>query len=392
MKNKGKGGIVSIRISNDEFYRRILILLCKHKSLQLNELSNAIGVDISDITLAVAVLENNGFVHQLNLKETGEQDKVALKEEENCIIGLDLGGTKLYGAISDIAGNILCDQEIKNHGKSGEACFEMLADLIDRLINESNHRGLKLLGMGIDVPGLVQLETGLVINAPAVNMRNFPLKERLVTRFGLPVSIDNDLKQAALGEAWFGEGKNYRDMVLLALGTGIAACNVIDGAPLRGTHFRHGELGWMVPGRDFLGRKYVGFGALETEASGPGIVNRAQNLINRTKPDMLSGELTGETVFEAARRGEEWAEQCVAETVDYLAILVANTMAFYDPGVIILSGGVSRSSDLLIPSIMKLVEGCVLTQPNLIVSTLGYKAGVLGAIINLIQYCPEFTC
>jgi glucokinase len=390
MENKANNNMVSIRISSDDLYRRILILMYKHKELQLSELSKEIGMEISDLTPAVSVLENKGFIHQLNLTETNEKRKISLREGRNCIIGLDLGGTKLYGAISDIAGNIIYDLEIKNHGKSGEECFDMLVDMIDRLIDKSNHRELKLLGIGIDVPGQVQLETGLVVNAPAVNMKDFPLKERLLSRFGYPMYIDNDLKQASLGEAWFGAGKNYPNMVLLAIGTGIAACTVIDGNPLRGAHLRQGELGWMVPGRDFLGRKYVGFGALETEASGPGIVNRARKLINVSKYAMPPEELKSESVFEAARRGETWAEQCVAETVDYLAILIANIMAFYDPAIIILSGGVSRSSDMLIPSIMKLVEGCVLTQPYLVVSSLGYKAGVLGAIINLIQYCPEF--
>ena len=145
----------------------------------------------------------------------------------------------------------------------------------------------------------------------------------------------------------------------------------------------------MVPGRDFLSRKYVGFGALETEASGPGIVNRASRLLSGTKNEILLEELDSEYVFKAAKRGEGWAEECVAETVVYLAVLIANTMAFYDPDIILLSGGVNRSSDMLIPPIMKLIEGCVLTQPYIVASTLGYKAGVLGAIINLIQNCPE---
>ena len=222
-------------------------------------------------------------------------------------------------------------------------------------------------------------------------MRGFPLKERLVSRFGCPVYVDNDLKQASIGEAWFGAGKNFRNVVLLAIGTGIAASTVIDGQPLRGAHARLGELGWMVPGPDFLGRKYVGFGALETEASGPGIEARARKLVSGTQFERPLEELNGETVFAAARRGEPWAQQCVAETVDYLAVLIANIMAFYDPDVIILGGGVSRSSDVLIPPILKRVEGCVLTPPYIVPSALGYKAGVLGAIINLIQYSPEFS-
>ena len=389
MENQAQNTRISFRISRDVLYRRILLLLSRHKELLLNDLSQEIGAEITDLTPTLNLLEKKGFIHKANLTEANQGSRISLREGKNCIIGLDLGGTKLYGAVSDIVGNILYEQEIKNHGKSGEACFDMLAILVDRLIDESSQIGTNLLGIGIDVPGRVQLETGLVVNAPAVNMKDFPLKERLESKFGYPVFVDNDLKQASLGEAWFGPGKNYRNVILLAIGTGIAAGAVIDGIPLRGAHQRHGELGWMVPGLDFLGRKYVGFGALEIEASGPGIVNRASRLLHGTKNEILLEELDSEFVFKAARRGEAWAEQCVAETVDYLAVLIANIMAFYDPDIIILSGGVSRSSDLLIPPIMKLIEGCVLTQPNLVPSSLGYKAAVLGAIINLIQNCPE---
>lgn len=389
MKNQAEKNTVPFRISWDELERHILLLLYKHKELSLDDLSNEFGAEISDLTPTLNLLEKKGFIQKRNMTEANEENKISMREGKNCIIGLDLGGTKLYGAISDIVGNIVYEQEIKNHGKSGEACFDMLANLIDRLIDESSQRDLNLLGIGVDVPGRVQLETGLVLNAPGVNMKDFPLKERLVSKFGYPTYIDNDLKQASLGEAWFGAGKNYRHVVLLAIGTGIAAGTVIDGNPLRGAHQRHGELGWMVPGLDFLGRKYVGFGALEIEASGPGIVNRATRLLSGTKNEVLVEELDSEYVFEAAKRGQGWAEQCVAETVDYLAVLIANIMAFYDPDIIILSGGVSRSSDMLIPPIMNRIEGCVLTQPNLVTSSLGYKAAVLGAIINLLQNCPE---
>jgi len=221
-------------------------------------------------------------------------------------------------------------------------------------------------------------------------MQDCPLKERLVARFGYPVFIDNDLKQLAVGDTWFGAGKNYRHVVLLAIGTGIAVGTLVDGRVLRGAHERLGELGWSVPGREFLGRQYVGFGALETEASGPGIENRARRLLSGEKDQQFLAELSADTVFEAARNGEAWAERCVAETVEYLAVLVANIMAFYDPDLIILSGGVSQSSDLLIQPILKLVEGCVLTQPVIVLSALGYKAGALGGLINLVQNCPEF--
>jgi glucokinase len=125
------------------------------------------------------------------------------------------------------------------------------------------------------------------------------------------------------------------------------------------------------------------------EASGSGIARRARALLaGRWNKDQLA-VLTSEDVFHAARHGEEWATQVVTETVEYLALLIANIMAFYDPDLIILSGGVSRSHDLLVQPILDLVKGCLLIQPNIVLSTLGYQAGVLGAIVNLLLNCPD---
>ncbi len=389
MKKLSDAQSFSIRISSAELYRRILLLLYRQKSLEIQTLSEETGIEISELASALASLEKRGLIQKLSSSETEDQRSFSLRTSENCVIGLDLGGTKLYGALCDLAGEILYEKEIVNHGKSGEECYQMLEGAIDELIAQAHRRGNQLLGIGVAVPGSARLETGVVINAPAVGMKEFPLKERLFARFGYPVSIDNDLKQASLGEAWFGAGKNHRHVVLLAIGTGIAAGVVFDGVPQRGAHLRLGELGWMVPGREFLGRKYVGFGALETEASGPGIENRARKYLLEIGGSAAAGDTSGAAVFASAKNGKDWAEKCVAETVDYLAILVANIMAFYDPDVIILGGGVSRASDQLIPPMLKLVEGCVLTQPNVVVSSLGYKAGALGAIINLTRNCPE---
>ncbi len=390
MSNQAENDIISIRVSRQELSRQILLHLFNKKELTLDEMSQEIGVEMRGMIPVVDFLETKGFVQQTGSPEAHRKTIASFRAGENGIIGLDVGGTKLYGAIIDIAGNILYDREIRNHGKTGEACLEVLIDLIEHFSEEAGRRKLKLHGIGVGVPGSVRLGTGLVVSAPAVGMRDFPLKERLVARFGYPVFIDNDLKQLALGDTWFGAGKNYRHVVLLAIGTGIAVGTLVDGRVLRGAHERLGELGWMVPGREFLGRQYVGFGALETEASGPGIENRARRLLSGEKDKNILAELSADNVFDAARKGEAWAERCVAETVEYLAVLVANIMAFYDPDVIILSGGVSQSSDLLIQPILKLVKGCVLTQPVLVLSSLGYKAGALGALINLVQNCPEF--
>jgi glucokinase len=391
MKSKQKGEINFVNPLMDSYYPKIMKVLVQNKAILFSQLMDRIGVNTENLKSALIDLRENGLLDwDLSFTEQDKDFLVSLCAEKNCIIGFDLGGTKLFGAIADIAGNIIHEQEISNHGKAGEECYELLVALMQSLIEKAGKLGLNIRGIGVEVPGSVRLETGLVLRAPAVQWKILPLKERLVAKFGLPVFVDNDLKQSALGEAWFGAGRQATNVALLAIGTNMAVGLVTNGILQRGAHLRHGEIGWMVPSREFLGKHYDGFGPAEVEAAGSGIARRARMLLAGKRSEDKLASITSEDVFNAARAGEEWAKKVVAETIDYLAILIANIMAFYDPDVIILSGGISRSSDLLIDPILKLVEGCVLVQPYIVVSSLGYRAGVLGAIANLILNCPEF--
>jgi glucokinase len=390
MVSDSKPKFTSLKFSEIDTFPQVLKCLYRNDTVSLSQLMTDLEIDIQHLKPVLRKLEKYEYIHwDRKLGIQIEDNRITLQDHKIYFVGVDLGGTKLYGAVTNLAGNIVFDIEVRNHGKTGEACYVMLVEVISSLLEKANQKGYRVRGIGVQVPGRVQLETGLVLRAPAVSWEIFPLKERLVSEFGLPVYVDNDLKQSALGEAWFGAGKSGSNVALVAIGTGIAAGVVVNDVLQRGAHLRHGEIGWMVPGREFLGRHYSGFGACEVEASGTGIARRARLLLAGKRSEAELASLTSEEVFDAARNGEAWAKQVVAETVDYLAILIANVMAFYDPDIIILSGGVSRSSDLLIDPILSLVEGCVLVQPTIVLSSLGYQAGVLGAIVNLLLNCPE---
>jgi predicted NBD/HSP70 family sugar kinase len=102
-----------------------------------------------------------------------------------------------------------------------------------------------------------------------------------------------------------------------------------------------------------------------------------------SRPPAELERLKAEDVFEAARRGQAWAEKIIAETVDYLAIALVNLTAVLDPGLIVLGGGVSRSADLLIGPIMARMRGLIPNPPRIVVSALGMRATVLGAAIRV---------
>jgi glucokinase len=179
-------------------------------------------------------------------------------------------------------------------------------------------------------------------------------------------------------------------MILIALGTGIGAGIIINGALYRGSQEASGEIGNLLPSPEFLGKNYLDFGALESVASATGITERARLVLkSRRNPTELDNLLV-EDVFEAARQGQRWAWNIMNEVVDYLAVTVANLAVSFDPELIVLGGGVSRSADLLVEPILQRIDGSIPTLPNLVVSSLGLRAGVMGAITNVLHNTSNF--
>ena len=309
---------------------------------------------------------------------------------EHLTIGIDLGGTKMYGAVADLAGCILGEETVAHNGMKGEAAYIHLESLIERLLDFAHGTGRQIRGIGVGAPGVTLHEQGIVQWAPSLEWRDFPLKDRLTKRFDLPVIVENDVNLSALGEMWFGAGQNVNNLVLITVGTGIGAGIVIDGAVYRGSHLTAGEIGYFLPDRSYLGQSMEGFGALELESSGGGIAERARRMLDGKWPPEKLKALHAEDIFEAFRCSEEWARPVVEATVDYLAQAIAAVAVCFDPDVIVLGGGVARSADLLIDPILERINGTIPVQPQLVASTLGHRASVMGAIINLLHNTSDF--
>lgn len=306
------------------------------------------------------------------------------------VIGVDLGGTKIYGAVSDLAGNILHEVHVQQHTTRDEESCDMLVDILDRLHKTTQGCGARLRGIGVGVPGVVQPDSGIVTLAPALNWYDFPLRQRLQDRFNVPVEIENDVNLAALGELWFGAGNETDSLVLIAVGTGIGAGVVINSIVYSGAHQMAGEIGYLLPDRAQLGDHRFTFGAFEQLASGTGIAERARSLLAGQRTGQELAALTAEEVFSAARRGEPWAAVVVSETVDYLAQALAAIQLILDPELILFGGGVSASADLLIEPILQRLDGSIPILPNLQVSRLGYRAGVMGSVVKLLRITANY--
>ncbi|MGB9673661.1 MAG: ROK family protein [Anaerolineales bacterium] len=365
----------------------ILELIRREGPISRTEIARRLQVSVPTVLRIMDELVADKLVHCTGEKEWSggrRRELVELNKADNLTIGVDLGGTKFYGAVADLGGNILFEDFVYQHGTKGEESYRLLVKLIHNLLDKINQTPHPIIrGVGVGAPGITSMD-GVIQNAPSLEWNHFPLAERLRQDFELPVVVDNDVNLAALGELWFGEGQNYDHFVLINIGTGLGAGVVLDGALYRGAHQSAGEIGYMMPGREYLEKNYPGFGAMELLTAGFGIAERArQKLSHSLSPDELIN-LSAVDVFEAYRRGEPWSNEIVDTTVDYLAVVVINLIAMFDPQLIILGGGVSRSADILLPRITERVMGRIPIVPQLTASKLGLRGAALGAVASLI--------
>ncbi len=332
------------------------------------------------------------------VRHTGEKEwsggrrrsLIELNVEGHLTIGVDLGSSNFYGAVADLGGNVLFEQTVTQDGTQGDESYRLLITLIQQLLAYANGTGHLIQGIGVGVPGITRHESGVVQWAPSLNWRDFPLRDWLKKEFDLPVIVDNDVNLSALGEMWFGEGQNVDSLVLLNIGAGIGAGIVIDGALYRGVNQAAGEIGYLLPGHDFLSQDYPGFGALETLVAETRIMEKARHSLQGQWPDKKLAVLSIGDIFDAHCREEAWAVEIIQPVIDYLAIAIAAISAFFDPAIIILGGGVARSAVQLIAPIRERITGKVPFLPPIVASRLGQRAAVLGAVINLLHNTSDY--
>ena len=370
----------------------VLDVIRRDGPIARSEIAARLQISLMTVMRIVDELAAEDLVRPTGKKEFSGGRRRPLLEfnaEGHIAIGVDMNEQRLYGAVVDLAGNFLSEITLPQD-PPGEIRYESLVAIIDQLLDAARATGRHIRGLGVGAPGITYTQDGQVHWAPTLEWRDIPVKERLSERFQLPVVLDNDVNLSAMGEMWFGVGQNCTNLVLMIVGRGIGAGVIIDGAVYRGSHLTAGEIGFLLPDRSQLGVRREGIGALEALASGESIAARARQVLEGQFPAEVLAALTAEQVFQAFRRGEAWARPIVADTVDTLAQAVAAVAVCYDPEVIVLSGGVARSADLLIEPILQRIDGAIPVRPQLVASDLGARAAILGTIIETLYNTADF--
>jgi len=324
------------------------------------------------------------------------------KARNRYIIGVDLGGTNIVvGAMPEDGSRELAIRSEPTHAERGsEAVVDRIASMIAQVISDviASHDAQPhdFLGVGIGAPGPLDRERGVVVVAPNLGWRDFPLRDAISDRIRLPSTLDNDANCATLGEWWRGAAQGGRNVVGITIGTGIGGGIVIGGKLYHGSSDVAGEIGHTTI--DSTGRycRCGNYGCLEAYASGPAIALRAREALERDEVSalhkMVKGDLdllTAATVYEAAHRGDALALEVVRDTARFLGTGIANLLNTVNPDVVVITGGVTRAGDRLFEPLRAEVKRRAFRPAvaacRIVPGALEGTAGVVGAVATFKQ-------
>ena len=289
------------------------------------------------------------------------------------ILAIDIGGSKILSGLVNSSGDVLEEKKTLLDKPDEASLLADILSLCDSFLSNS-----KISSIGLSIPGLVDVKNGVWLEAVFSKVRNFPIGTILTEKYKLPVFLENDGNNSALGEKYFGHAKDCDDFIWLTVSNGCGAGIILDGKLFTGPGGNAGELGHIcVTDEDFTcpcGNK----GCLEASAAGPGISHRYK---------LLSGEdISAKEIAVRARSGDENAVSVLKKTGEYLGTAIAAAVNVINVPLVVVGGGISMNYDLFIEELEKSVRKKIYftANKNLLIkrTKLGYQASLIGAAAN----------
>lgn len=304
-------------------------------------------------------------------------------------IGIDIGGTKMAGALVDDAGNVVNELKIPSPIDDSDQMIEAISSLISTL-----GEGQQVMAVGVAAAGFMSADREVMYHSPNIAAwRNEPIKRRIETKTNLPVLLENDANAAGWAEFRFGAGAGSKSMIMLTIGTGVGGAIISNGVLLKGGFGIGGELGHAVlhPGGKECGCGQSG--CVESYCSGTALLKAARELsqsndpkATRLKELMLeSGELSGEQLYRAISENDFAAAELITELGHNLGTAIASLFVpVLDPELVVIGGGVSAVGEKLLSPIRSAFEQSIPAKgfrPELKIVKAKFlnQAGLIGA-------------
>ncbi|MDD4526991.1 MAG: ROK family protein [Candidatus Margulisbacteria bacterium] len=292
-------------------------------------------------------------------------------------LALDIGGTKILGAIISDK-KIIAKEKIKtNASQNQEEVYARIKNVISTLLKKTSN----IEGIGIGIPGRVN-DKGEITFSPNLPFENFPLKKKLQKDFGINnIAIDNDVNVGMLGEHWMGAAAGHKDALGIFIGTGIGGAVIINNKLLKGAQSIAGEVGHMKLSFDGPKCNCGEYGCLEAYAS-----KIAMQKFMEEQGMKFNSILKSSTLKTGIAKQNKIIKDAVKQSAYYLGEAIGSLVNCLDPEVIVLGGGVPEAiGEYLLKKIEPVATARALVKPNIKLSMLGDEAGLFGAVKLLIS-------
>jgi glucokinase len=300
-------------------------------------------------------------------------------------LGIDVGGTKIEALRVARDGSILGRSRAVTPADDPEATIAAMVEAAKGLVEP------QVVAVGVGAAGLVDANSGVLRFAPNLAWRELPIAERMSDALGLPCQVDNDANVAAWGEYRFGAGRGYRHMLLVTVGTGIGGGIVAGRRLFRGAHGFAAEIGHIIvePNGPLCG--CGNRGCFEQVASGQAIGRLGREAAAEHPHSLIAEQaggdparVTGETVTEAAKEGDDVAIRILSQVGRRLGEGIAGLVNVLDPQLVVVGGGAVDAGDLLLaPAHAAFMEAVEAPEHRpkvpLVAAQLGNDAGAVGA-------------
>jgi glucokinase len=301
-------------------------------------------------------------------------------------IGVDLGGSHVMATVVDDQGVTRAKHERDILDHSPDAVFACVDKVVSEALADVKEKNVT--GIGIGAPGNIDLETGTIRYSPNFGWKDVELGKHVRGAFKLPVFVANDARCATIGEHTFGAGRGIADFVLLTLGTGIGGGIISGGRLLIGGRASAGEIGHhQIRPHDGFVCGCGKIGCFEAQCSGTGLIRHALALApsfpRSTLLDVPKEKLGSKAIRRAAQAGEGHGLAAWRNWIDDLGYGLANVVAFLNPSMIALGGGVASAGTFITDQVSPLVEARSTMVPagstTIVTAALGNDAGAIGA-------------
>lgn len=399
---------MSIRTADQAYVREINLSIILNTLRDQDPMSRATlatktGLNKTTVSSLVEELLSAKFIREIGSSKSEDAGRKGILLEFNpqvgCIIGVEIGVDFISVILTNFVAEISWRQQEKTTQLPDQAAIlKRVIEMIHAAIDQAGCDFCNVLGLGLGVPGLVDVQSGMLLFAPNLGWQKVPLRGILEREFDFPIYVDNEANMAALGESYFGVARGINNVLYVSAGVGLGGGLVLNRRILSGAHGFAGEFGHMalVP-EGGIECNCGNRGCWETLASQQAVFRRVCESLAHGQASILSDlthgnleELTIPLIVQAAKTDDRVAREALVETGRYLGIGIANLINALNPEMVVFGGILSLAREFILPEINQVIETRTLKwfrdETKILIAAHGFDACVMGCIATVYQH------